>query len=193
MPPIIWIVVFCRLLANFVFLSGKMWFCLQRAIVNHIICIRPLDHLDSVIALSCLVLCIWFHKGKGDERRKTERSRDGSFKTGCTGWGRLPSPPASIVCETARVPQLEWNQSLNSEGSHLGYTGSPCSDVILQYQATETSQPNEPWHCHTLQLIVISLPLHIPSLPYGFPVGWSLAQTALQVPLEVLAQACKHV
>lgn len=63
------------------------------------------------------------------------------------------------------LSQLDWNQGLHLIGAHLPHAGNPYSDAIMQYQATAASQPNKPRRCHTLQPIVIFLPLYHPLPP----------------------------
>ncbi len=75
--------------------------------------------------------------------------------------------------QTLAAPQLDSIQSLHSADTHLPHAGSPYSDAIMQYQATEASQPNELRRWHTLQLIFISLPLYNP-LPLMVPLGVEL-------------------
>lgn len=96
---------------------------------------------------------------------------------GGVGLLHLPNCLSHRTEQSLAAPQLDWNQRLYSVGTNLPCAGNPNSDVIMQYQATEASQPKEPRHSHTLQLIVISLPLYYP-VPPMVPLGVELCSNS---------------
>lgn len=141
------------------------------------------NFLISIVALSILFCVTVFTRTKKMRWGETKRS---------WGWmccmGVSASSTQLIVPLVGQnkltAPQLDWNLSLHSVRIHFPCAGNADSDAIMQYQATEASQPNEPWHSHTLQLIVISPPPCTTYSPLWFPYRVELVSRSSASPVR---------